>query len=77
LWVPPSTIHMSISAEGCDQFRIILGRLGGNTVWHGADLTKTASSRDSKAAHETVVEMLRICDRAGIIESVSDEGGFW
>lgn len=63
--------------EGCDQFRVVLGRLQDNCVWHGTHFTKTAWSHDFEGAHETVVAMLRVCDDAGIIESVSDEGGSW
>ena len=29
-------------ADGCDQFQIILGRLGNNAVGHGANLSSTA-----------------------------------
>ena len=64
-------------SKDCDPFRVILGRMNDNAVWHGTDFIKTQYAEHVEKAHETVIEMLRICKHAGILRSVCDEAGYW
>jgi len=63
--------------EGCERFAVMLGRFGKGRLWRGARFTKTQYATRFVACHLTVIRMLDICDEAGILESVRDEGQFW
>ena len=64
-------------AEGCDPFRVTLGRVGNHPVWSGGDFTKTAWANDWERAHRLVIQLLEVCDAADMLDEVCDEAGIW
>ena len=63
--------------EGCEYFHVLLGRLGRGRVWYGARCTKTQYAERFADAHLTVIRMLELCDQAGILRRVCDDGRYW
>ena len=68
--------HVEV-AEGCEPFSLFLGRFGQSDKWFGSAFTDTTGADDFLAAHQTVIDILKTCDDAGILESVDDEVGLW
>ena len=68
--------HVDVD-RGCEYFRVMLGRLGESEHWRGQGFTKTCYARDFEKAHGAVLQMLRMCEETGILESVYDEAGQW
>jgi hypothetical protein len=68
--------HVEVS-DGCEPVTIFLGRVGHSQTWFGGGSTKTMGATDFIEAHEIVVAILKICQKAGILESVYDEAGLW
>ena len=64
-------------ADGCEPFRIVVGHLGDVGLWRGGAFTKTAWASNWEHAHGLVMRLLSISGAAGILESVSDEAGWW
>ncbi len=64
-------------SEGCEPFSVALGRIADNSEWYGCGFTKTMGAADFEKAHRTVIDMLKICQKNGILESVTDEAGIW
>jgi len=64
-------------SEGCEPFVVALGRIEDSTDWFGSGFTKTMGAEDFEKAHQVVVDMLRICQKHGILEAVIDEAGIW
>jgi hypothetical protein len=61
---------------GCEWFIVTLGSDDKNR-WSGRNFTKTAYAADIRMCHETVVAMLDLCRKTGILEEVYDESGYW
>ena len=64
-------------AEGCEPFSLFLGRFGQTDKWFGSAFTDTTGADDFLGTHQTVIDILKTCDDAGILESVDDEVGMW
>lgn len=62
---------------GCEPFQIVLGRPAEGDEWVGRGFTKTQYAEDFFKAHLTVVTILDMVNAAGMLEDVSDEGGYW
>lgn len=63
--------------EGCELFGVMLGRLGRGRLWRGSQFTKTQYAVPFLDCHLAVIRMLDLCQRAGILKEVNDEGGYW
>jgi hypothetical protein len=63
--------------QGCEHFHVLLGRLGRGRVWYGVRFTKTQYAERFVGAHLAVIRMLEMCDEAGILGRVRDEGRYW
>jgi hypothetical protein len=61
---------------GCEWFTITLTNKG-HGEWQGRGFTKTNLARDFRASHILVISLLDLCGKAGILESVEDESGYW
>jgi hypothetical protein len=63
--------------EGCEYFTVMLGRFRESNLWRGTRYTKTQYAEHFVTCHTTVIKMLDLCNEAGILNRVSDEGGYW
>ncbi|MFH1549992.1 MAG: hypothetical protein ABIH04_05475 [Planctomycetota bacterium] len=63
--------------EGSESFSVMLGRLGKGRLWRGKGFTKTQYATHFTRCHMAVIQMLDLCEKAGILKSVRDEGEFW
>ena len=63
--------------EGCEWFVVMLGRFGKGRLWRGSRFTKTQYADHFVPCHLAVVRMLDLCNEAGILKSVRDEGRFY
>jgi hypothetical protein len=63
--------------EGCEQFVLMLGRIGNGKLWRGTRFTKTQYATHFTRCHMAVIQMLDACEKAGILKGVRDEGEFW
>jgi len=73
-----NAVSLSVDVgDGCEYFRITLGRLGDSKAWRGMDCTKTQFADHFVNAHTMVIRLLDLCKEAGILENVSDEGSYW
>jgi hypothetical protein len=63
--------------EGCENFVLMLGRIGKGKLWRGTRYTKTQYAVHFVDAHLTVIKILDLCKEAGILKNVHDEGEFW
>lgn len=66
-----------IVSEDCEPVSIILGRMGNSEKWNGFSFTKTMGAENFVKNHKKVIEILKICQEAGILESVFDEAEIW
>ncbi|MBU1082552.1 MAG: hypothetical protein KKB59_18845 [Spirochaetes bacterium] len=62
--------------NGCEPTNIGLVSHNGRE-WSGSSFTKTQYAEHFVKAHLTVIAILDICDKVGILKEVSDEGGYW
>ncbi len=63
--------------EGCEQFIVMLGRIGQGKLWRGTRFTKTQYAVHFLKCHLAVVDMLDLCGQAGILKSAHDEGEYF
>jgi hypothetical protein len=68
--------HVVVS-DGCEPFSVFLGMIGKSQSWFGGGSTKTMGGEDFIEAHLAVIKMLKICQDAGILQSVDDEAEMW
>ena len=64
-------------SEGCEPFAVCLEKSKNSMIWNGHGFTKTILSNDFLNTHKSVINMLKICQKFGLLKSVYDETGIW
>ena len=75
---PLEVLRLPLRAdEGCEPTNLMLARYPHKEGWSSWAFTKTQYATHFLDAHLLVIAALDACDEVGILESVSDEGGYW
>ncbi len=62
--------------EGSEWFTVMMF-FRGIKLWASHNFTKTEYAKDFMKCHKMVCEMLKICQKHGILDRVSDEADYW
>ena len=67
-----------VVGEGCEPMNIALTRMKGKPhEWEGRSFCKDQYASEFLKCHLLITAILDICQEAGILKSVEDEGQFW